>query len=509
MVTLSPTSTSSPANQQNLPRYPAQTLDGEQRKQLAIQALSSNQSITELSEQNEVSRKFVYQQAHKASDALDKVFSQQEDDDKVLFYIPVTKKWLRQVVIGLVLICHSSFQGVIEFFHDLLDTSISLGNVHNIVQKSVDSAQQVNSIQDLSCIRAGSHDELFQAGMPVLAGIDLDSTYCYLLSLETHRDAETWGTHLLDLSDQGLNPDYTVADGGLGLRAGQFLAWPDTPCNGDTFHALQELTKVYGILENQAYAAITNRDDLEKKMNKAKLCGKGQSLSKPLSLARNQEAILIRLVDDIRLLLQWLRRDILSINGLECGTRQSLFDFIMDELKNLEIFEKKRISKVRRSLEGQRDTLLGFATLIDQGLQEIAERFHVSVPLLRDVLDLQNQTPATQTYWIKIRHLYNHLHDKFFLVKQAVTDLKNRTHRASSMVENLNSRLRNYFFLRRQIGSRYLDLLRFFLNHHPFMRSRHPERVGKTPAQLLTGKSHPHWLELLGFTRFKRMAEAA
>ncbi|MGO9232770.1 MAG: hypothetical protein ACLP4V_01265 [Methylocella sp.] len=44
--------------------------------------------------------------------------------------------------------------------------------------------------------------------------------------------------------------------------------------------------------------------------------------------------------------------------------------------------------------------------------------------------------------------------------------------RASSLVENLNSRLRNYFFLRRQLGAFYLNLLQFFLNHRTFLRSQ-------------------------------------
>ena len=83
------------------------------------------------------------------------------------------------------------------------------------------------------------------------------------------------------------------------------------------------------------------------------------------------------------------------------------------------------------------------------------------------------------------------------------------TPRASSMVENLNSRLRNYFFLRRTLGPEYLDLLRFFLNHRTFMRSECPERVGKSSTQLLTGKQHSHWLELLGFERFRRSAVVA
>ena len=79
-----------------------------------------------------------------------------------------------------------------------------------------------------------------------------------------------------------------------------------------------------------------------------------------------------------------------------------------------------------------------------------------------------------------------------------------QTPRASSMVENLNSRLRNYFFLRKQLGPSYLSLLQFFLNSRRFMRSECEERVGKSPRELITGERHPHWLELLGFQRFQQ-----
>ena len=65
-------------------------------------------------------------------------------------------------------------------------------------------------------------------------------------------------------------------------------------------------------------------------------------------------------------------------------------------------------------------------------------------------------------------------------------------------------RLRSYFFLRRQLGKDYLTLLQFFLNHRRYLRSDDPSRVGKSPAELLTGEPHAHWLELLGYTRFSR-----
>ena len=49
------------------------------------------------------------------------------------------------------------------------------------------------------------------------------------------------------------------------------------------------------------------------------------------------------------------------------------------------------------------------------------------------------------------------------------------TPRSSSMVENLNSRLRRYLFLHRHLGDAYLSLLQFFLNHRVFRRSHRVE----------------------------------
>ena len=74
-----------------------------------------------------------------------------------------------------------------------------------------------------------------------------------------------------------------------------------------------------------------------------------------------------------------------------------------------------------------------------------------------------------------------------------------QTPRCSSEVENLNSRLRNYFTLRRKLGGQYLELLKYFLNHRTFLRSRVPERVGKSPRQLMTGEVHLHWLTIPDF----------
>ncbi len=127
------------------------------------------------------------------------------------------------------LICHSSTRGVVELLRDLFDYPISLGTVHNIVHSAVPHARRINQQYDLSTIRIGLLDEIFQAGDPVLVGVDAQSTFCFLLSLEEHRDADTWGIRLLELADRGFAPDATVADFAAGLRAGHKEALPECP----------------------------------------------------------------------------------------------------------------------------------------------------------------------------------------------------------------------------------------------------------------------------------------
>jgi hypothetical protein len=478
-----------------------------QRRQLALETLAGIETVSHLAQEHHVSRNFVYRQATKAEEVLDHVFAggQETGQEPVLFHLPVTKSWLRQAVLGLTLTCHSSFRGVVEFFNDLLDYPTSVATVHNILQEAVAQARLYNAQQDLAGIRIGAHDEIFQRGRPVLVGADVASTFCYLLSIEDHRDAETWGIRLLERQDQGFAPEATIADAGKGLRAGQALAMPTVPCRGDVFHALQETQALLTFLENRAYAAIGAATVLERK--KARLRYRGQRIrgaAIKLGHAEREEAQSITLADDVATLVQWLREDVLGLAGPDHATRIDLFDFIIAELRSREPLCPHRISPVIRGLTNQRDDLLAFAAELDQDLAALATQFQLPAVTLREVFN--NETLGLQhpARWPREAALRNKLGHPFFAVSVAVAELAEQTVRASSVIENLNSRLRSYFFLRRHLGPDYLALLQFFLNHRRFLRSERPERVGKSPAELLTGKAHPHWLEMLGYRRFSR-----
>jgi hypothetical protein len=504
---IQPTLSTPAMQQQHGPGCPAKALTPPQRQELALHALAGTETVSQLADDYGVSRKFIYQQSAKAQQALDLAFGPKgAPDDQVLFDLPVTKAWLKQFILALVLIAHSSLRGVTEVVRDLFDYSLSPGTVHNVVAAVVDKAQQHNGRQDLAQVRIGAHDEIFQSGQPVLVGADVDSTYCYLLSLEDHRDADTWGVRLWELQDRGFQPEAVIADFGSGLRAGQTLALPQIPCRGDIFHALHELKPVVAYLENRAYEVIGVRGKLEGKLARYQRrhgCS-SQPLAQQLRHVRPAEMQAVALADDVALLVQWLQEDIWTVAGPAAADRGVLYDFVVAELRARTPQCPHRLEPICRFLENHRTDLLAFAVQLDRDLAAVAEEFHVPTAVARALLNVQALSPRNPRRWPADAALRQHLRGRYHPLSEAMTDLARSTVRASSVIENLNSRLRNYFFLRRQLGPDYLTLLQFFLNHRRFLRSEHPERVDHSPAELLTGQQHPHWLEMLGFQRFRR-----
>lgn len=286
------------------------------------------------------------------------------------------------------------------------------------------------------------------------------------------------------------------------MRAGQATAWDNVPCHGDVFHAERQLGNLAFFLENRAAGCTTISEKLERKMQRAKNKGKGQSLSKRLAQARKAQTEAVSLAKDICTLTDWMQNDILSSAGPDLRTRQQLYDFVVEELRIRESLYSHRINPVRRMLENHRDNLLAFVGVLDERLADIAARFDVPPFPVHAVCELQSLDKNLPRYWRRQAQLRRKLRDRSHLLETAVHEVLSATPRASSTVENLNSRLRNYFSLRRHIGNDYLHLLRFFLNHRRFRRSDRPERIGKSPAELLNGQAPPHWLELLGFQWF-------
>src|SRR5207244_13117390 len=109
-----------------------------------------------------------------------------------------------------------------------------------------------------------------------------------------------------------------------------------------------------------------------------------------------------------------------------------------------------RLAPLATHLETQRDAVLAFARALDADLGELARAFRVPVELVREVLQVEALEPRRPARWQRQAVLRQRLRGCFYPLQQAGADLARQTVRARSVVENLNSRLRGYFFLRRQ-----------------------------------------------------------
>lgn len=497
---------------QTIVKSQASLLTSIQREEIALQVLNGKNTISDVAREHSVSRKFVYQQEAKAAKAISEAFVEEDvQDQDVVFCVPFTKNLIHQLVLAQILIGHSSYDNVIEIFRDVFGYSISKGTVHNIVCGALEMAKSINLGQDLSRVKVGLHDEIYQSGKPVLVGCDAHSAYCYLLSMEESCEANAWGVNLLDLKEkQGLSPEHTVADGGPAARKGQKDAWPETPCHGDVFHALHPFLELICFIRNRVKDAQEAVDDLKHKIvnprGKWKAESKRIELRQALEIAEKEYEKKHLLETDLKTLYKWLQNDILSLVGPSYEDRKDLLDFVIKQLSLRDDSYKHRIEPVRKYLENHKENLLEFAKALQKQLTQVANDLETNLQDVLDVFQLKGASLPTQILWEKYGIVRERLGNKYHLIESAVETILKQTVRVSSLVENTNSRLRTYFFLRKQLGNDYLQILQFFLNHRRFSSSEKEERIGKSPCELLTGVKHGHWLELLGFELFKQAA---
>jgi len=93
-----------------------------------------------------------------------------------------------------------------------------------------------------------------------------------------------------------------------------------------------------------------------------------------------------------------------------------------------------------RLLANHPDDLLAFAGQLDQDLQHVAEEFQVAVSWVRELLQVQSLDARQPRRWQRDRVLRQNLGERYDPVSEAVAAVARQTVRASSVIENLNSR---------------------------------------------------------------------
>lgn len=477
---------------------PMKRIPAEKKLSIALDAIKQKLSITDISKQYQCSRTTVHQQKNTLIEAANKAF--QPEDDQVLFYLPVTKQFMLQTVLALHLICKASYRDIQFFLQTIFNYSLSLGSVFNIIDEASDTAITINQSYNLDCIKESAADEIFHRQTPILAAVDIPSRFCALLVTEHYRDEDTWGIHLLDLVKQGYHPELAILDGGKGLIAGHKIALPDTKLQHDHFHIIKDIKNCSQFLKNEEASAVTMTLKLYNKSNTNNSDEKKKTALDALQVALGNLSVIEETHKQFKLLTQWLQYDVLQLAGYPPQDRATMYDFILFEMEKLMIHHPHRIKEIVASLYAQRHALLDVANTLNDKFSEIAKYFKLSLATIWEICCIARYNIDSLKYNNKSSELEALIGPIYDDVEDVILFVLETTHRCSSMVENFNSRLRPYLDERKMVTQKHLGLIQFYLNHKPFMRSQHKALVNKTPAEILTGKSHNSWLEMLGFS---------
>ena len=163
---------------------------------------------------------------------------------------------------------------------------------------------------------------------------------------------------------------------------------------------MQTVLPLVTFLENRAYDAIATRADLERKKARRRWRGqRTQDIACQIARARRTENEAITLADEVSLLFDWLRYDVLSLAGPDHAGRRELYDFVVAELRARESLCPHRIGPVVRALSNQRDQLLAFAAQLDRDLEALALQFQLPVATLREVFNLEVLAQDSAARW--------------------------------------------------------------------------------------------------------------
>lgn len=437
-----------------------------------------------------MSREYVYQQKEKVNRYAEEL----DTGEAEVPMLKLDKENIDRIILSLSLDCQSGASGIRRFFETVCEKSISTGYISSILNEASKRAQIFDNQIDLSGIRQGANDEIFQCGVPILTGIDPESTYTYLLEEASDRTAQTWEIYLEDRKERGLDLTTSINDGGAGLMTGIPRVYPNAEIQADTFHALYNMGREISKIERKAYSLIKSEYGIL-----ANLEGKRPRKKNKEALEEIQPkvAINIKLYDLIFILFTWLK-EMLGFSGYMMEDTLILSEWILQEMDVLSADFPgllKEVNKVRKILP----SLLSFIKRLENSMDNRAKETGIPAEAFRLMYRQRSYSSlSVQSNDIQYKLGYM-LKERYTEAGSEFQKLLDKTKKASSLVENLNGRIRTYMEVKRIVPTRFFVLMKVYFNTRRYYRSRCKERIGKSPLELLTGTPQPEFLETLGY----------
>lgn len=407
--------------------------------------------------------------------------------------IAADEPFYEKLVISLALDGFASEEGIQRILKNNFGKHISIGKISQILNRAADHAAEFDASIDLSGIRQGANDEIFQCGLPVLTGVDPVSTYVYLLQQENDRSAPTWQAAMETCKTRNLNLETSISDFGTGLLSGIPKAFPDAVIQPDRFHWLMELGKEIASQERNVYSLLSDYYRYEDALNGQRIHEK--TFQKLLAAEEKLLPAMVR-CDTLQTLYGWLR-EMTRCNGYDRKDVLSLCQWILEGMEETAGKSSTRLSQVLSKTKRNLPDVLIYLERAEKALKEYA--LEQGYPPEAFVLLYKMQgygygTPKYQAADRRVRHMLKKAYADGYLKVQEILD---GVKCASSLVENLNGRLRPYMNLKRMVPEKFLTLLKVYFNTKRYRRSRKAERAGKSPLELLTGKKHKDFYDIV------------
>lgn len=443
--------------------------------------------------------------------------SEMRNGDKA---IVVTDERLRRTLLRATFPGNVSIRPTQEILQEALDETKSTGYISELRKEAGLKARQV--LRNLDYSGVGSvivgRDETFYLGPPILTVIEPVSSMILFAEVCGDRKAETWGTVLEIVEDQGITIKGLIEDMARNYEKSQELAaLSDVEVQKDPWHLLRDSTLLLTTLEKNAYRAIQRVIDLEKQLNKKWSDKEFETYIK--AVAAEPKAIeqydaytpLHAHFCDALEMVDWRSGEI-----RDPLTAEWLLDAVLEQMA---LCTDIRILKFLKKIRTHKKQLLTFLDWLHKHLPQWRADLWTHLRKRDDVLAFERI--AAQHWWCQQRLIAGQRQWQSFaqdvqLILENWTDhspvlhslasrlmrLFDESGHTNSVTESINGLLKSFFNSRQGFQSTetmqaYLDLFVLWHNTRVFDRGK---RQGKSPFQIAgVDTDSDDWITLIGY----------
>jgi len=405
---------------------------------------------------------------------------------------------LRRIIIAL-WVNGVSYEGIQDAMIPL-GVRISDGTIRQIIADAAQRAAEKNALLPIppkpifvEC------DEIYVRGKPLLLMVDERSLAVLAAVSEDAADENTWGCHFLEAEEQGVRFGGIISDQGTGLAAGWKASGISARHQADVFHTLRDARRIAGKLKRLAHKAAKAKEAawarLEDLTNPHRGPGRPKKSITENEMQRLETAAntAASVADNADYLVKEMSRSLSPVHG--DGSRRTATQ-AQDDLKAIAelwlTIPDDEARRFGRNLPDRIPALTHFLLLLEDAWQPWEERYEEATSFVGWVWNnrkaLGETPPATDE---QVREQWGI--DMPAEGVRAIWDSLEYLHRASSLVECVNSILRKHAQAHRGMTRDLLNLLIFRHNARTFRRGK---RAGSSPIQLLSGGPvWAHWTD--------------